>query len=311
VRKVVLTGASGFVGRAVCRSLVEHGWSVRAACRAPVEAPSRGEVFATGDLRAFRSWGLLLEGAEAVVHLANAAHVRARSAEQLADARALNVEATLRLAEAAAASGVRRFLYLSSSKVHGEETFTRAIDEASPFAPVDPYASLKVEAENGLRRIAADGGLQLMVLRPPLVYGPGVKANFLALMRLVASRLPLPFGSIQNRRSLIFVGNLAHAVAQCLGHAASCTFLVSDDGALSTPELCRALGGALGRPAWLFGCPPGWLESIPGMKKMTRSFEVDASAIRRSLDWRAPYSVEQGLRATADWYLGKPATEGR
>lgn len=291
--------------------LVGQGWSVRAASRRPVEAPARGDVFATGDLAAFRSWRQLLEGAQVVVHLANAAHVRGRSNAHMAAAQRLNVEATLRLAEEAVACGAKRFIYLSSSKVHGEETASAPVTENSPLAPADPYATFKVQAETGLRAVAAGGALQLTVLRPPLVYGPGVKANFLALMRLVASRLPLPFASIENRRSVVFVGNLANAIARCLDRPSTSTFLVSDGSALSTPELCMALGNALGRPARFFACPTRLLELMPGMKKLTRSFEVDASAIGRALDWQPPYSLEEGLRATADWYLGRRAAEGR
>jgi nucleoside-diphosphate-sugar epimerase len=304
---VLVTGASGFIGRAVCRRLAERGWSVRAAARRPVEAPPAGEVFATGDLTEFRSWTPLLEGCGAVVHLANAAHVRARSADEMTSARRLNVDATLRLAEAAARAGTRRFLYVSTVKVHGEETPAgRPFTEVSALQPGDPYARLKAEAEEGLRVLARQASFGLTILRPPLVYGPGVKANFLALLRLVALRLPLPFAALDNRRSLVFVGNLADAIARCLepSGAASQAYLVADGPAVSTPQLCRALGDALGRRAWLFRCAPRLLERLPAMHKLTRSLELDDSAIRRDLGWQAPFSFDEGLRATASWYLG-------
>jgi nucleoside-diphosphate-sugar epimerase len=286
--------------------LAARGWRVRAASRRPAAVPAGGEVFATGDLTAFRSWALLLQGVEAVVHLANAAHVRRGSEADVAAARTLNVETTLRLAQAAAASGVRRLLYVSSVKVYGEETGSTPFDEASPLSPADPYARVKVEAEAALRDATAGRPLELVVLRPPLVYGPGVRANFLALMRLVALGVPLPFAAIDNRRSLLYVGNLAEAVCAGLEHplAAGRSFLLRDGRSLSTPALCRALGEAFGRPVRLFRVAPRLLERIPGMVKLTRSLDIDDAAIRSVLGWRPPFGFEEALRHTADWYRG-------
>lgn len=274
--RILVTGATGFIGSAACPALTAAGFDVRAASRA-----------AAGDLATFDRWDDLLGGVDCVVHLANLAHV---AAAQIARARELNVEATARLAQAAAERGVRRFIYLSSAKAETGE------------GREDPYAALKAEAEAQLARI---DGIELVVLRPPLVYGPGVKANFLALMRAIDRGLPLPFASIRNRRSLIYVGNLADAIMRCVDApaAAGRTYPLSDGAPVSTPDLCRALGAALGRPARLFPFPVALLELAPPMKKLTRSLEVDDSAIRAELGWRPPCTFEQGIKSTVQWYL--------
>jgi nucleoside-diphosphate-sugar epimerase len=230
---------------------------------------------------------------DAVVHLAALAHGRGASADEI---RRVNVELAGRVGRGAAQAGCR-MLFMSSVKVHGEDS-TVAFREESPFAPKDAYAESKVAAEKLLRALP---GLRLTVLRPPLVYGPAVKANFLALMKAIARGIPLPLAGIANRRSLIYVGNLAQALERCLASPAADgrTYLVSDGAALSTPQLCRAIGDALRRPARLFPFPEIFL-----MKNLTGSLEVDDSAIRSELGWRPPFSLEEGLRATAQWYRG-------
>lgn len=254
-----MTGRSGFVGRALCASLAGAG-------REPVP----------------------VENAEAIVHLAAIAHRRA-SREDL---QRVNVELAVETAKVAAAAGAC-FVFLSSVKVHGE-TSDAPFHEDSPIAPQDPYAESKARAEQALRRIP---GLRLAVLRPPLVYGPGVKANFLALMKAVARGLPLPFASVHNRRSLLYVGNLVDAILACLGRDG--TFLVSDGVPVSTPQLCRELGVVLQRPARLLPFPPALLP-----RKLAGSLEIDDSAIRRMLGWKPPVTREEGLSATARWYRG-------
>jgi nucleoside-diphosphate-sugar epimerase len=253
--KVHVTGASGFVGRTLCASLQAAGHA----------RASLGE-------------------AETVVHLAAIAHRKA-SAEEL---QRVNVDLAVETARKAAAAGAG-FVFLSSVKVHGELAMT-PLRADSPIAPQDRYAESKARAEEGLRGIA---GLRLAVLRPPLVYGPGVKANFLALMKAVARGWPLPVASIDNRRSLVFVGNLAAAILACLDKSG--TYLVSDGEALSTPQLCREIGAALGRPARLYAFP---LALLP--RKLAASLEVQDSA----LDWTRPFTRREGLHATAHWYLG-------
>jgi nucleoside-diphosphate-sugar epimerase len=284
--RVVVTGAAGFIGRAVGPALRARGHEVVALERA-----------ATGDLAGFAGWPAQLAGAGAVVHLAALAHSRDVDQARL---HAVNVDAPLALGKAAAAAGVKMLL-MSSVKVLGEETPGSAFDDASPPAPQDAYARAKAEAEAALRAVP---GLALTVLRPPLVYGSGVKANFLALLRAVARGWPLPLASIHNRRSLVYVGNLADAVVRCLEApgAAGRTYGVTDGAPLSTPDLCRAIGAALGRPARLFPCPPALLEIAPPARKLTRSLVIDDSAIRRELGWAPPYTFEQGLRLTAEWF---------
>jgi UDP-glucose 4-epimerase len=219
-------------------------------------------------------------GCDAVVHLANIAHARADEALL----RRVNVEGTLRAASLAAAQGVRRFVYLSSAKA---------------VEPRDAYGRAKRAAEEALREIA----LEKTILRPPLVYGPRVKANFLALMRAVDRGWPLPFASIRNRRSLVYVENLCDAILACLQseRAAGKIYGVSDGAALSTPALCRAIGAALGRPARLFGFPPALLP----VERLTGSLEIDDAPLRAALGWTPPFSLEEGLRRTAAWYRNR------
>ncbi len=220
------------------------------------------------------------------MHLAAIAHRRAEREE----IQRVNVDFAVDTARKAAAAGAS-FLFLSSIKVHGESS-AAPFREDSPIAPEDIYGESKARAEEALRAIA---GLRLAMLRPPLVYGPGVKANFLALMNAVARGMPLPLASIRNRRSLIYVGNLADAILACLGKDG--TYLVSDGEALSTPQLCREIGAALEKKARLFAFPALLLP-----KKLSGSLEVDDALIRRTLGWKPPFSRPEGLRTTAQWY---------
>jgi nucleoside-diphosphate-sugar epimerase len=260
--RVLVTGTSGFIGRALMDSLRVRGHE------------------AVPDLR----------GAQALVHLAAIAHRRGVDEAEL---RRVNVDLAAETGRAAAAAGVP-MVFVSSVKVHGEES-AAPLRESSPIAPRDAYARSKAQAEEALRAIP---GLRLTVLRPPLVYGPAVKANFFALMRAIARGMPLPLAGIENRRSLIYVGNLCDAILACLGSPGK-TYLLSDGAPVSTPQLCRAIGAALGRPARLFRAP--W---VPG-KALTRSLELDDAAIRAELGWQPPCSFDEGLRLTAAWYRNR------
>ena len=250
-----------------------------------------------------------LSGADAVVHLAARVHVmKDRATDPLAEFRRVNTEVTLALGRAALREGVRRFVFLSSIKVNGERTEGKPFTERDAPAPVDAYAVSKWEAERGLAQL----GLDLVVLRPPLVYGPAVKGNFLRLMKLVARGVPLPLAGVANCRSLIYVGNLASAIERAVRAERSVQgpLLVSDGEDLSTAQLVRRLGDAMGRRARLFTLPPALLHALgralgkgEEVSRMIESLRVDCSAARRELQWDIPYTVEQGLRETADWFV--------
>jgi nucleoside-diphosphate-sugar epimerase len=268
-----------------------------------------------GEIGPDTDWRTALEDITAVVHLAARTHVmRESAADPLAAYRDINVEGTQRLAEAAAAAGVRRFVFLSSIKVNGERTGLLPFGEADEPRPEDAYGITKLEAEQVLERIAAESEMRVTILRPPLVYGPGVKGNFLALMGAVRKGVPLPLGLVDNRRSLVHVGNLASAIVACLDNerAAGQTFLVSDGEDLSTPELIRRLATGLATRPRLYPCPV-WLLRVAGtllgkraqVARLTDSLQVDSARIRQMLGWTPPFTVEQGLAETAWWFASE------
>jgi len=309
---VLVTGASGFVGRALCDVLAASGRRVRKAVRMPV--PGLSDSVAVGDIGLDTGWRAALEGVSSMVHLAARTHVlRETAPDPLAEYRRINVSGTERLARSAAAHGARRFVFLSSVKVNGERTEGRPFTEDDAPHPADAYGISKWEAEQALSRIAAETGLEVVVLRPPLVYGPGVKGNFLRLMNLVARGVPLPLGAVANRRSFIYTGNLAGAIVQALDapQAAGRTYLVSDGEDVSTPDLVRALARALGVKPRLLSLPLAALglgATLAGKRaefeRLTGSLQVDSSRIRQELGWEPRYSLTQGLTETARWYRG-------
>jgi len=277
--KIAVTGATGFIGTALCPLLEQRGHRVIVL-----------ERNGTNDL----------QGADAVVHLAAIAHSRGVDEAKL---RAVNVDASVALGRTAAAQGAR-MLFMSTVKVHGEESGDTPFCESAPLAPQDAYARAKAQAETELRSIP---GLKLTVFRPPLVYGPGVKANFLALMHAVARGWPLPFASIANRRSLVYVGNLTHALASALESHRSQgkSYVVSDGAPVSTPQLCRAIAEALDRRARLFAFPPALLELVPPLRSLTRSLEVNDALLHSELGWSPPHSPESAMRRTTEWYRAR------
>jgi nucleoside-diphosphate-sugar epimerase len=315
VSRVLVTGANGFVGRAVCAALPEAGFEVRAAVRSPKRLPEGldgGEVVSVGEICARTDWRSALEGVDTVVHLAGRVHVlKERLKDAQPEFRRVNVLGSEKLARAAAEAGVRRLVHVSSIGVNGISTPSRPFTEADEPHPHNHYSISKWEGEKAMRRVAGETGLELVVLRPPLVYGPGVKANFLRLMHLVDRRLPLPLASVNNRRSLIYVGNLADAVVTCVTRpeAAGELFLVSDGEDVSTPGLLRSIAAALRKPALLAPFPPtllragGRVARRPSMvEPLLDSLMVDATRIHRTLGWRPAYTMAQGLKETARWY---------
>lgn len=309
---VLVTGANGFIGRALCDVLAASGRRVRKAVRMPV--PGLPDAMAVGDIGANTDWRTALKGVSGVVHLAARTHVlRETGTDPLAEYRKINVSGTECLARSAAAGGVRRLVFVSSVKVNGERTEERPFTENGAPRPEDAYGISKWEAEQALSRIAADTGLEVVVLRPPLVYGPGVKGNFLRLINLVARGVPLPLGAVDNRRSFIYSGNLTGAITTALdaSQAAGRTYLVSDGEDVSTPDLVRGLARALGVKPRLLALPLaalGLAATLAGkgaeFARLTGSLQVDSARIRRELDWEPRYGLTQGLTETVGWYRG-------
>ncbi|MGE5478754.1 MAG: NAD-dependent epimerase/dehydratase family protein [Bacteroidales bacterium] len=314
--KVLVTGASGFVGAAMCRRLLAGGHKVVAAVRRDdAFLPLEVEARRVAELGPATDWRPALAGCDAVIHLAARAHVmKDRAADPLALFRRVNVDGTLRLAEQAVAAGIGRFVFVSSIKVNGEATPPdRPFHGDDAPAPQDAYGLSKAEAEAGLAGLATRTGLSLAVLRPPLVHGPGVKGNLAALLKGLALGMPLPLGAIRNRRSLVGVGNLADALAFLVERDVQGRFLVRDDEDVSTPELIRRLAAHLGRPACLLPVPPALLRlagrltgKAAAVERLTGSLVVDDAPLR-ALGWVAPFTLDQGLAAMAAAHGGLSA----
>jgi len=313
---VLVSGANGFVGSRLCRSFTEHGLRVRAALRVGHQCADVADVTVIGNIGPDTDWEPALVGVDTVVHLAARTHVLHDSASRDAYFDT-NTAGTLRLATAAARAGVRRFVFLSSIKVNGERTGAQPFKTSDIPAPLDAYGESKWLAEQGLRDIAATSALEMAVVRTPLVYGPGVRANFLRLMGLVRSGVPLPFGAIENKRSLIGVWNLCDVLLRLatIDRLPAQTFLASDDRDLSTPELIRLLAAAMGRRPRLMNVPRALLQALarvtgrgPEIARLCESLRVDVSATRSLLAWEPPMSVEEGLARTVRWFEGEGET---
>lgn len=310
-RRILITGAGGFVGRALTAALDASGRSWLAAARKPANRTDVRQAV-VGDIGATTDWRTALPGIDCVIHLAARTHVlHDKSTDPLAAYRAINLHGTAKLAEQAALYGVRRFIFLSSIKVNGEATDGMAFTEQDPPMPQDAYGITKLEAENALSMIAAKTGLEVVILRPPLIYGPGVKGNFLRLFRWIDRGLPLPLASVNNRRSLIYVNNLVDLIAACIDAqtVSGKTYLVCDGEDLSTPELINRIAASMGQHPSLLHCPVALLNlgayllgKSAEVNRLTGSLQVDGSAIRKDLRWHPRYTINQGLTATAEWY---------
>ncbi|KQP03049.1 SDR family oxidoreductase [Pseudorhodoferax sp. Leaf265] len=305
----LLTGASGFVGSALLARLATRAQEQTVvASRGPLQQTlPLVRVHDVGDATGSPDWSAALEGVAVVAHLAARAHVlNDQAGDPLAAYRAVNTLATLRLAQQAASAGVRRFVFVSTAKVHGELSPSgRPFTEAMPPMPGDPYALSKWEAEQGLAAIAARTGMEVVIVRPPLVYGPGVKANFATLLHAVARGSPLPLATIDNQRSLVGLDNLVDFLLLCLEHpaAANQTFLVSDGKDLSTPQLLQRLGQAMGRSARLWPMPAALLMAGATLlgrgavaQRLCCNLQIDITKARTMLNWSPPVSVDEGLR---------------
>jgi nucleoside-diphosphate-sugar epimerase len=312
---ILVTGSNGFVGRALIPVLVAHGHGVRTATRRIDQTqPTDTNGVVVSEIGGQTDWSRALAGVDCIIHLAARVHVMRESvSDPLSMFRRVNVAGTEQLATQAARVGVKRLVFLSSIKVNGEQTEGLLYRETDKPSPMDAYGISKWEAERALGRVAHESHLEVVILRPPLVYGAGVGANFRKIMSLINRGWPLPFGGVDNRRSLIFVGNLVDGIVRCLDHSAAKgqAFLIGDGEDVSTPELIRRIAGALDRPARLFSVHPKLLALAArglGMadefNRLTGSLQLDSSHIRQMLGWIPPYSMADGLRATADWYRG-------
>jgi len=313
---VLVTGANGFVGQHLCRLLAKHGHAVRCAVRDPRTMPvnSEYEVVTIGDIGADTDWRSALQNVDQVVHLAARVHVMEETElDSLAEFRRVNTIGSAKLAESAAAARVQRFIYVSSIKVHGEKTDGSPFRSSDRVAPTDPYAISKLEAEEALDQLARESAFELVILRPSLIYGPGVGGNFLRAMKIVDKRIPIPLGLIKNARSMLAVHNLCDLIQVCLEHPAAARriFLAADGIDMSTSDLFRKLGKHMGKPARLVPVPHQLL--VLGGKMFRRSNEVarlcdslqvNIETTKDVLNWSPPIPIDDAIQATVDWYVG-------
>lgn len=312
---MLVTGANGFVGRGLSEEALNRGWQVKGATRGACDL-NGAENVVVGEIDGLTDWQAALSGVEVVIHLAARVHVmKDTSVDPLAEFRKVNVQGTENLARQAARAGARRLVYVSSIKVNGEGTSgSQGYSERDTPAPQDAYGISKWEAEQALHRVAQETGLEVVVVRPPLVYGPGVKGNFISLLAAVGKGIPLPLAGADNARSLVYVGNLVDALIACATHPAVAgqTYLVSDGMPVSTATLVEKIAGALDCRSRSFYFPPVLMRAAAALlgrsaqiDRLFGSLRVDDEKIRRELGWIPPYTLEQGLRATAEWYRGQ------
>ena len=321
--RVLVTGATGLVGGAVVRALAHRGdvELVVPLRRDNADLPLSAEAFPIFGLDSSQDWSPALRGVNVVVHCAGRVHIlRERAGDPLREFRLVNVEGTMRLASQAADAGVKRFIFLSSIKVNGEETTPGRPFRADQVPhPQDPYGVSKMEAEACLNSLAERTNMEVVIIRPPLVYGPGVRANFLAMMKWLSLGVPLPFGCVmENRRSLVALDNLVDLIATCLDHPAAVrqTFLVSDGESLSMASLLRRMGNALGQSVHLIPVPLPFLRAAAALigkrevaRRLLGSLEVDITSTQERLKWTPPISIDEGLRRAAhSWVAARDSS---
>ncbi|MDO9206059.1 MAG: SDR family oxidoreductase [Methylotenera sp.] len=308
--KVLITGVTGFVGKELCAELLSQGHEILVAVRTKVVAIKNVEMTMVGEINRGTDWSTALRDVDVVIHLAARVHVMHDTVvDPLAEFRKVNVDGTLNLAHQAARADVKRFIFISSIKVNGEHTeVDKPFKESDVANPQDAYGVSKLEAEQGLLQIAQQTGLEVVIIRPPLVYGAGVKANFASMMRAVKRGIPLPLGAIHNKRSFVYVGNLVSLITRCVDHpaAVSQVFLVSDGHDLSTTELLSACAVALDVKSRLLPVPQKLIELsavLVGKKDIAQrlcgNLQVDITKARTLLGWEPSVSVADGLKATA------------
>ncbi len=306
--RILITGASGFIGKTLCPALSIAGYNVCAGVRRKQTGlPLNYSVIEIGDIGPHTDWQQALTGVDVVIHLAARGHIfKDPSKNPLEDFRKVNVQGTEHLARMAAKAGVKKFIFISSVKVNGEGTI-RPYKETDIPTPEDAYGVSKAEAENALKAVALQTGLPTVILRLPLVYGPGVKANFKNLIKLASLGLPLPFKNICNQRSFLYLGNLIDAITLCITHpkAIGETFLVSDAEDISTPDLMRLIASAMNKKIILFFFPTNVLNTLgiltgqkQTIKKLTDTLCVDSSKIQNLLGWKPPFTLQQGIAET-------------
>jgi nucleoside-diphosphate-sugar epimerase len=307
---LLITGANGFIGKVLIKRLSQDGHLVNALVRKKIEVPYSNETFLIPSINAKTNWAELLKDRDVVIHLLARVHIMDdKATDPLMEFRNINVDVTIALAKEAAKQGIKRFVFLSSVKVNGESTSNEPFSETNLAHPQDAYAISKWEAEEALWQISKETGMEIVIIRSPLVYGPNVKANFLKMMQYVKQGIPLPLGSIQNKRSLIGIDNLVDFITTTISHpkAANQTFLISDDEDISTTNLLRRIGECMEKPARLIPISPkilSFLFKIIGRQdfgdRLLGSLEVDITKAKKLLAWSPPFTLNEGLRATVN-----------
>jgi len=306
MEKVLVTGASGFVGRALVNELVEKDHSVVAVSRKKLSLTKRIEQVQIRDVSEWQNWSDLLTGVDVIVHAAARVHLMDDDSNALAEYRRVNRDATIQLAKQAAQAGVRRFIFLSSIKVNGESTLPdKSFSESDACMPIDPYGQSKWEAELGLMHMSQETGMEVVIIRPPLIYGPGVKGNFANMMHWVSQGIPLPFARVKNQRSLLALDNLVSFIISCLDHpnAANETFLLSDGEDLALPEIIQKIAHCEGRKARLIPVPVCWMKLVARMlgksdiaNRLFGSLQVNSRKAQELLNWAPVVSIDEQLK---------------